>query len=227
MIFEDMDRIVFAGDSVTDMGSPTPVSEGPWDNNLGDGYVRQVYALLGACYPEIRLRITNSGVSGNTSRDLLERFDRDVLSLNANWVSIMIGINDVWRFYDTPGMADIQVSEEEYGNNLTKMITDLKKQPQLKGIFVMSPVFMDINLEDIMRRKHESYRQVCEKVAKENDTIYIDVQSEINEYLKTRPATFIAPDRVHPNPVGNVLIARAFLDAAGFDYEHRCREING
>ena len=29
MIFENYDRIVFAGDSVTDMGSMNPVGEGP------------------------------------------------------------------------------------------------------------------------------------------------------------------------------------------------------
>ena len=32
MIFEDMDRIVFAGDSVTDMGSELPVGGGLFDN---------------------------------------------------------------------------------------------------------------------------------------------------------------------------------------------------
>ena len=32
MIFEPMDRIVFAGDSVTDMGSAQPVGEGLFDN---------------------------------------------------------------------------------------------------------------------------------------------------------------------------------------------------
>ena len=32
MIFENYDRIVFAGDSVTDMGSTNPVGEGLFDN---------------------------------------------------------------------------------------------------------------------------------------------------------------------------------------------------
>ena len=32
MIFQDYDRIVFAGDSVTDMGSAQPVGEGLNDN---------------------------------------------------------------------------------------------------------------------------------------------------------------------------------------------------
>ena len=36
MIFQNGDRIVFAGDSVTDMGSNNPVGEGLFDN-LGKG----------------------------------------------------------------------------------------------------------------------------------------------------------------------------------------------
>ena len=70
MIFEQGDRIVFAGDSVTDMGSAQPVGEGLFDN-VGRSYVRIVENMLSAVYPEVNLRITNSGISGNTSRDLL------------------------------------------------------------------------------------------------------------------------------------------------------------
>ena len=72
MLFQDMDRIVFAGDSVTDMGSVNPVGEGLFEN-LGHSYVRVIENLLAALYPEVHLRITNSGISGNTSRDLLAR----------------------------------------------------------------------------------------------------------------------------------------------------------
>ena len=39
MIFEHMDRIVFAGDSVTDMESAQPVGEGLFEN-VGKSYVR-------------------------------------------------------------------------------------------------------------------------------------------------------------------------------------------
>lgn len=96
MIFDDGDRIVFAGDSVTDMGSVQPVGEG-LNDALGHGYVRMIDNLIASCYPDYKIRVTNSGVSGNTSRELLERFERDVISLNPDWVSICIGINDVWR----------------------------------------------------------------------------------------------------------------------------------
>ena len=85
MIFENGDRIVFAGDSVTDMGSTNPVGEGLFDN-VGRSYVRVVENMLVSWYPELNIRVTNSGISGNTSRELLERFDRDVVSLNPDWV---------------------------------------------------------------------------------------------------------------------------------------------
>lgn len=69
MISENMDRIVFAGDSVTDMGSERPVGEGLFDN-VGRSYVRVVENMLAVYYPEIKVRVTNSGISGNTSGTL-------------------------------------------------------------------------------------------------------------------------------------------------------------
>ena len=94
MIFENYDRIVFAGDSVTDMSSANPVGEGLFEN-VGRGYVRIIENMLNTWYPETMVRVTNSGISGNTSRDLLARFQRDVVDLKPDWVSICIGINDV------------------------------------------------------------------------------------------------------------------------------------
>ena len=80
MFFQDKDRIVFAGDSVTDMESAQPVGESRFED-LGRGYVRIIDNMLAAYYPERRIRVTNSGISGNTSRDLLARYQRDVVDL--------------------------------------------------------------------------------------------------------------------------------------------------
>ena len=147
MIFEHMDRIVFAGDSVTDMESAQPVGEGLFEN-VGKSYVRIVENMLAAFYPEVYLRVTNSGIGGNTSRDLLQRFDRDVVSLKPDWVSICIGINDVWRQFDSPAIPDEQVSPEEYRFNVEKMILSVKDN--VKGIFLMTPYYMEPNGEDWM-----------------------------------------------------------------------------
>ena len=218
MIFEQGDRIVFAGDSVTDMGSAQPVGEGLFDN-VGRSYVRIVENMLSAVYPEVNLRITNSGISGNTSRDLLERFDRDVVSLNPDWVSICIGINDVWRQFDTPAMFDAQVMPDEYESNIEKMILAVKGK--VKGIFILSPYYMEPNENDAMRARMDEYVEICRRLAEKHDCVFVDFQKLYADYCKVRHSTYIAWDRVHPNQVGATLMAREFLSHCGFDYGHK------
>ncbi len=217
MIFENGDRIVFAGDSVTDMGSGNPVGEGLFDS-LGHGYVRMIENLLTSVYPEIALRITNSGISGQTSRDLLQRFDRDVVNLKPNWVSICIGINDVWRQFDTPAMYDGQVQPEEYRSNVEAMILAVKEQ--VKGIFILSPYYMEPNETDYMRARMDEYTAICRDLAQKHGCTFIDLQALFAQYCTIRHSSFLAWDRIHPNQIGATLIARAFLETCGFDYNH-------
>ncbi len=218
MIFDDMDRIVFAGDSVTDMGSEQPVGEGLFDS-LGTGYVRVVENLLSAFYPEIRLRITNSGVAGNSSRDLLARYQRDVVDLRPDWVSICIGINDVWRQFDCPAMAEHHVLPEEYEENIRKMILAVKDQ--VKGIFLLSPYYMEPNRQDKMRARMDEYVEICRKLAAEYGCRFVDFQKMYEDYCSIRHSSSVAWDRVHPNQIGSTLMARAFLDQCGFDFSKR------
>ena len=216
MIFQDMDRIVFAGDSVTDMESANPVGEGLFDN-LGRGYVRVVENMLSAYYPEIRVRVTNSGISGNTSRDLLARFDRDVVSMNPDWVSICIGINDVWRQFDTPAMQDYCVSPDEYRDNVEKMILAVKDK--VKGIFILTPYYIEPNREDMMRARMDEYGAICKELAEKYGCVLVDFQQMYEDYCKIRHSSYIAWDRVHPNQVGSTLMAREFLKKCEFEYK--------
>ncbi len=215
MIFENMDRIVFAGDSVTDMGSENPVGEGLFDN-LGRSYVRVIENMLAVYYPEIKVRVTNSGISGNTSRDLLQRFDRDVVNLKPDWVSICIGINDVWRQFDCPAMPDIHVLPDEYEENMEKMI--LKVKDNVKGIFILTPYIMEPNSEDMMRNRMNEYVKICKKLAEKYNCIFVDFQKMYEDYCNIRHSSFIAWDRIHPNQVGATLMAREFLKKCEFDY---------
>ncbi len=218
MIFENMDRIVFAGDSVTDMDSAQPVGEGLFDN-LGRGYVRVVDNMLSVYYPEVLVRVTNSGVSGNTSRDLLARFDRDVVDLNPDWVSICIGINDVWRQFDTPAIVSDQVFPQEYEENVEKMILAVKDR--VKGMFLLSPYYMEPNRQDKMRARMDEYVEICRRLAEKYQCRFVDFQKVYEDYCKIRHANCIAWDRVHPNQIGATLMARAFLDQCEFDYGKR------
>lgn len=217
MIFEHNDRIVFAGDSITDMDRAKPLGEGLF-NNLGFGYVRMVENLLASVYPEVYLRITNAGISGNTSRDLLNRFEKDVVELNPDWVSICIGVNDVWRQFDTPAHLDYQVMPDEYEQNVEKMILAVKDR--VKGVFIMTPYYMEPNKDDWMRARMDEYGVICKKLAEKYGCTFIDLQAMFNEYFKHRHSTFVAWDRVHPNQIGAMAIAREFLKHCEFDFTH-------
>lgn len=221
MIFENYDKIVFAGDSVTDAGSQNPVGEG-FTDSLGFGYVRVVENLLSSVYPELKLRIVNSGISGNTTRDLLERFDRDVVELKPDWVSVCIGFNDVWRQFDTPAQLDWQVMPEEYEKNIEKMLQSISGK--VKGIFILSPYYAEPNKEDAMRAKMDEYVEICKRLSEKYNCIFVDFQKTVEDYCTIRHSTYIAYDRVHPNQIGATLLARAFLDKCGFDYNHTFEE---
>ena len=215
MIFQNMDRIVFSGDSVTDMGSANPVGEGLFDN-VGHSYVRIIENMLAVYYPEIKIRVTNSGISGNTSRDLLARFDRDVVDLNPDWVSICIGINDVWRQFDSPAIPDCHVMPDEYAKNLETMI--LKVKDKVKGEFVLTPYIMEPNSEDMMRSRMNEYVQICSDLAQKYGCIFVDFQKMYEDYCRIRHSSYIAWDRIHPNQIGATLMAREFLKKCDFDY---------
>ncbi|MCI8286887.1 MAG: SGNH/GDSL hydrolase family protein [Lachnospiraceae bacterium] len=182
MIFEDMDRIVFAGDSVTDMGSDQPVGEGLFDS-LGTGYVRMIENLLAAFYPEVNLRITNSGTAGNTSRDLLKRYQRDVVELHPDWVAVCIGINDVWAQFNCPAIPKFQVLPEEYEENVQKMILAVRENA--KGIFLLSPYFIEANRQEKMRARMNEYVDICRRLAGKYGCRFVDFQKKGISCLRT------------------------------------------
>ena len=216
MLFKSMDRIVFAGDSITDVGRAA-TGEGLFDN-LGHGYVRMVDNLLAAVYPELAIRVTNKGTGGHTSRDLLERFDRDVIDLHPDYISICIGINDVWRQFDCPAMPDRAVFPEEYEANMRQMIQ--KSRAVAKKVFIITPYYMEPNQEDPMRRRMDEYGDICRCLAKEMDCELVDFQAMFDNYFRHQHTCFIAWDRVHPNEKGATLMAKTFLSHCGFDFTH-------
>ena len=143
-------KLLMIGDSITDSGRAYPVAEAHGEA-LGTGYVGLINAWLTATAPQARIRIVNMGVSGNTVRDLAARWDSDVLALTPDWLSIMIGINDVWQQFDPWPHAEAHVGLEEYTQTLENLIQTTR--PQLKGLVLMTPYFIEPNRSDPMRTR--------------------------------------------------------------------------
>lgn len=216
MLFQKQDRLVMIGDSITDCGRKKPEGEGRNDS-LGNGYVALVDSFLQSVYPQLGIRVTNMGISGNTVRNLKDRWETDVLNLKPDWLSIMIGINDVWRQYDLPQLVEKHVYIEEYEQTLRELVERTK--PSLKGLILMTPYYIEPNQNDGMRATMDQYGAVVKKIADQYGAIFIDTQEAFKPVLKhIYPAT-LAWDRVHPNMTGHMTLTRAFLNAVGFSWD--------
>jgi lysophospholipase L1-like esterase len=210
IILEKNSRLVMIGDSITDCGRARPVGEGLGEA-LGKGYVALVDAALRSTYPDHRIRVTNMGCSGNTVRDLKQRWNTDVLGLKPDWVSIMIGINDVWRQFDLPLQKECHVYQQEYETTLNELVTLTK--PNVKGLILMTPYYIEPNPADAMRARMDEYGSLVKKVARKHAVPCADTQSAFNRILGTYYPAALAWDRVHPSLTGHQVLAGAFMDA--------------
>jgi len=216
MLFEENTKLVIIGDSVTDCERAKPYGEGLF-GAIGKGYAGIVSGLLEATYPDKKIRTINMGNGGNTVRDLKERWETDVIELKPDWVSIMIGVNDVWRQYDSPRITEKHVYLEEYKETLEFLVK--RTLPVVKGMILMTPFYMEPNREDSMRDSIHQYGEEVKKIAEKYGTVLVDTQAAFDELLKHCHSASIGWDRVHPNLTGHILIARTFLNAVGYDWK--------
>jgi lysophospholipase L1-like esterase len=216
MLIQPNSKLVMIGDSITDVERARPVGEGLF-GALGKGYVAVTDAMLSSTYPERRIRVVNMGLGGNTVRDLKARWNNDVLALKPDWVSVMIGINDVWRQFDSPLRPEIAVPLAEYSDTLDELVE--KTIPAVKGMVLMTPYMIEPNKKDAMRKTMDAYGSAVKKIAKKHKTIVVDAQAAFDSVLKHTHPMNLAWDRIHPGITGHTLIARAFLRAVGYEWK--------
>jgi len=212
MLLQPNAKLLMTGDSITDAGRKA-VREGNPDA-LGQGYVQMVSALIGATQPKTPVRMVNTGISGNTARDLSKRWQTDVLDHAPDWLSIMIGTNDVWRQFDYPLQTELHVLPEEYTTLLSNLIEQAR--PKVRGLVLMTPFFIEPNKADPMRARMDQYGSIVKTIAEKYDAIFVDTQAAFDLATQSTHPFTLARDRVHPTPTGHMILALAFLRAVGF-----------
>ena len=203
-------RIGITGDSVTDCGRARPV--GCRNTGIGNGYAFFVDTALSALYPEQKIWIDNTGIGGNTSKALLERFDDEVLSRNPDLVTIMIGINNIWRHFDigTNFPEDLKLLDiHHYESDMRKMIE--KTLNTGCKLVIITPFFLEPNKNDPLRKMCDEYNAVLKKLSDEYGTYYCDLQSTFDKFMEKESAYLLSNDRVHPNSAGHYIIATELL----------------
>jgi len=185
---------MFTGDSVTDCGRRTD------PDGLGDGYVR----MLATSLPEHT--VLNSGISGNRASDLAARWQTDVAVSEPDVVTVLIGINDTWRRYDSDDPTTAVTFEANYRKALESAVV-----PRL---VLMEPFVLPVT-EEQQRWHYEDLDAkiaVVHKLARQYGAVLVPTNLRLERAAVEHGAAALAEDGVHPTALGHELIAAVWRE---------------
>ena len=212
--------ILLQGDSITDCGRNREL-----DKSLGQGYALMVSGALGADNPGV-YSFLNRGISGNRSVDLYARIKQDIINLQPDYLSILIGVNDVWHEYTRHNGVDADKFELFY----SLLIEQIKEAlPDIK-IMIMEPFVLQgekTRTSDAFPGRWEHFScgvpvraQIARKIAEKYDLVFVPLQEVFDNAEKIEPADgYWLADGVHPTAAGHELIKRQWLK--GFELLNR------
>jgi acyl-CoA thioesterase-1 len=203
--FKSGERILFQGDSITDAGRNRND-----DSLLGNGYVAVIRGLLSALRPDLRVQILNRGVSGDRTPELLARWETDCLALKPDWLSIMIGVNDVWRLRTQAQGGQTHVPLPEYVDNYRALL-DRATAAGIPHLVLMSPTLIDKDLQSDLNCMLADYDQAVRTLAQEYGAIYVPVRQHLIATIAAHPEIDWLPDGCHPGTAGHTVIATVWL----------------
>lgn len=167
-------KIVFMGNSITQM----------WSDN--------------SFFFKSNPSFINKGISGQTTPQMLMRFDDDVIKENANTVIILAGINDIAQNTGPIQIKDIadnifRMAEMAQKNNINVFICSVLPANRILWNKSIKPTYKVIKLNMLLK-------EFC----KNKNIEYVDYYSEMVDWsggLKSPLYTF-KWDLVHPNKKG-------------------------
>ncbi len=201
--------ILFQGDSITDAHRTR-------DNDFypGSGYSTMIHGQLGFQYPG-KYHFINRGISGNRIVDLYARMKSDIINLEPDVVSILIGVNDVWHELDRQNGVEASRFERVYD----MLISDLKEAMPECRFILMEPFILPgsataPNEEHWERfyREVQLRAQAVARLAEKHELTFVPLQNNLNEACAKARSTYWLYDGVHPTVAGHALIAQAWLE---------------
>lgn len=202
-------KILFYGDSITDMGRYRDAEIGS-AGSFGDGYVRPIADTLIYKNPE-KYQIINRGISGDRVVDLYARVKKDCWNFEPDVLSIYIGVNDVWHeLGDDKNGVEIDRYEKVY----RMLIEDtLKRLPNVKIMLVEPFVVKGVSTTEKFNEFTlvYEYAKVVKKLANEYKFPLVEIQNDMNKAVEKYGSNVVCKDGVHPDIYGMNIIADNWL----------------
>ncbi len=209
-LFKNGETIVFIGDSITDCGRRDHFFP------YGNGYVKMVIDLITACCPEKSFTYFNRGISGDTVEGLHNRWHDDLVLLKPDWVSVLIGINDLHRF-----LADSAMLPPDRYEKLYRAILERTKQETKAKLILLEPFYISNDFESGSQRSRvlkiiPNYIKIVRRLAGEFDALLIKTHDIFQKQLKYRSADTFCAEPIHPNATGHLVIAHELLKTINY-----------
>ena len=200
LALQNGERIVFFGDSITQVGAEP------------GGYVALIRDELAEQYPDLDIQVIGAGISGNKVPDLLARLDEDVLAQDPTIVVIYIGINDVWHWFDFDAGTEKSVYEDGL-EDLVHRIRATGSRVMLCTPSVIGEAPDFASKEDEML---DEYAAIGRAVADRTGVPVCDLRVAFKEALRAENPEagsqgIFTTDGVHLNGRGNEFVAQQIL----------------
>ena len=203
----NMKTFVFQGDSITDAGRDR-------GNNdyRGNGYPTLVAGRIGLDRPG-EIRFLNRGVSGDRIVDINARIKRDLINLQPDYVSILIGINDVWHeLGDRNG-----VDNEKFFRTYCEILEEVQRMCPGVKIFILEPFVLKAAATegswDVFSAETRKRAASAKKAAEQFGCVFVPLQAQFDAACEKAEPSYWLLDGVHPSAMGHELIARALTEA--------------
>lgn len=204
-----MKTFLFQGDSITDVGR-----DRNWEGHLGAGYPAMAAGKIALNHPG-EFRFVNKGISGERSTGLYARCMFEMRECSPDYMSILIGVNDVWHAL---GNGDV-VRPKRYEQILTMLVEDaLEAFPNLK-IAILEPfVLKGIATEGQWEAFDSNVRavaKIAKQVAQRYNLVFVPLQDKFDALALDSGADNWLYDGVHPSVGGHEMIAGELVKALG------------
>ena len=200
-------KILFYGDSITDAGRDYTQLHG--EEAMGTGYVK--YAAAGLKERGFTDEdLINRGISGNRIVDLYARIKIDCWNHQPDFISVLIGVNDIWHELEIQNGVELDRFEKMY----RILIEDTKKVlPNVKMMlcepFVLEGLATSAKYDQFL--EVYKYAEVVKNLAAEYGLYFLPLQEKLTQAAANGAADLLA-DGVHPAEGGAKLIANEWLN---------------
>lgn len=205
--------ILFQGDSITDAGRNFTD-----DHLTGYGFPTMVKGQLGLEQPG-KYTFLNRGISGDRIVDLYARIKLDIINLKPDYMSILIGVNDVWHEIAQRNGVDADKYEKIYNMLIEEVLEQL---PNVK-IMILEPFILEASATtasknsphrwEIFSTEIRKRSEAAQRVAEKFHLPFVPLQNKFDECAKLAEASYWLQDGVHPTAMGHALIAREWMKA--------------